>query len=224
MSSAELRQQRARRGRPPDPDKRRAIARAATRIFLARGFQGASMDAIARAAGVSKLTLYSHFGDKDRLFQEIVRARCDAYNRPESYDALLALSPRAGLCRIGHNFVALLLDPEVVRLHRVMVGEAARHPKMAELFFQAGPERSAAHISDFLRRASALGHYRVVDPELAAEQLQSLWKGMPHFRATLGLRPAPTPKQIAAHVEASVDLFLRAHGSDGRRARRSGHP
>jgi len=105
-----------------------------------------------------------------------------------------------------------------------MVGEAARHPKMAELFFQAGPERSATYLADFLRRGSELGHYRVEDPDLAAEQLQSLWKGIPHFRATLGLRPAPTARQVAAHVEASVDMFLRAHAGGGRRPRRSRRP
>jgi TetR/AcrR family transcriptional repressor of mexJK operon len=193
------------------------MLRAATRIFLAQGFAGASMDAIARAARVSKLTLYSHFGDKEGLFQEIVRERCDSFSRPESYEALLALPLRTGLCRIGHNFLALLLDSEVLRLHRVLVGEAARHRKMAELFFEAGPERSAGYLADFLRRASTTGRHRIPDPELGAQQLMALWKGRPHFRATLGLRPRPSAKQVAAHVEASVDLFLRAYAEGARR-------
>jgi TetR/AcrR family transcriptional repressor of mexJK operon len=202
-----------RRGRPPDPRKRRAIARAATRLFFQRGFAGTSMDAVARAAGVSKLTVYAHFGDKDRLFQAIVRERCDAYNRPESYDTRPGLPVRDALRRIGRNFVGLVLDPEVLRLHRVMVGEAARRPKMAELFFAAGPERTTGLLAEFLARGAARGDLALSDPRLAADQFHALLTGMPHFRATLNVGPRLTPRQADAHVERCVDLFLRAYGA-----------
>jgi TetR/AcrR family transcriptional repressor of mexJK operon len=203
---------RPRRGRPPDPGKRRAILRAATRLFLRNGFAGTSVEAVAGAAGVSKLTVYSHFGDKERLFQAVVRARCDAYNQPENLERFLALPAREGLVRVGRNFLALLLDPEVLRFHRVMVSEAARRPRIAELFFAAGPERHSAFLADFLRRGTALGHYDIRDPEHATEHLQSLLKGMLHFRATLSLRPRPGAREREAHVERVVDVFLRAYG------------
>jgi TetR/AcrR family transcriptional repressor of mexJK operon len=210
---------RPRRGRPPDAGKRRAILRAATRLFLRDGFADTSVEAIAASAGVSKLTVYAHFGDKERLFQEVVRARCDAYSQPENLERFLALPPRDALVRVGRNFLALLLDPEVLRFHRVMVAEAARRPRIAELFFAAGPERHSAFLADFLRRAAALGHYDVPDPELATEHLQSLLKGMIHFRATLSLRPRPSAREAAAHVERVADVFLRAYGRPGRRGR-----
>jgi TetR/AcrR family transcriptional repressor of mexJK operon len=206
----------ARRGRPPDPGKRRAILRAATRLFLSRGFAGTSMDAVAREAGVSKLTVYGHFHDKESLFQAMVRARCDAYNRPEDLERYVALEPRDALQRMGRNFLSLLMSPQVLELHRVMVGEAARRPKMAELFFAAGPERTSALFAEYFRRATELGRLRVDDPETAAEHFQTLVKGMLHFRATLGLRPRPTRAQARAQVARAVDAFLRAYGPTGR--------
>jgi TetR/AcrR family transcriptional repressor of mexJK operon len=201
-----------RRGRPPDARKRRAIARAAARLFFQRGFAGTSMDAVARAAGVSKLTVYAHFGDKDRLFQAVVRERCDRYNRPESYEIRPGLPAREALLRIGRNFMRLILDPEVLRFHRVMVGEAARRPKMAELFFAAGPERATGRLTEFLSRGAARGDFEIDDPRLAADHFHSLLKGMPHFRATLNLRPRISPQQLERHVEGCVDVFLRAYG------------
>ncbi len=208
-----------RRGRPPDPRKRRAIARAAARLFFRRGFAGTSMGAVARAAGVSKLTVYAHFGDKDQLFQAVVRERCDRYNRPESYQIGPGLPARQALHRIGRNFMRLVLDPEVLRFHRVMVGEAARRPKMAQLFFAAGPQRTTDRLTEFLGRGAARGDFELGDPRRAADQFHALLTGMPHFRATLNLRPRSSPRELERHVEDCVDLFLRAYGRR-RRTRR----
>jgi TetR/AcrR family transcriptional repressor of mexJK operon len=208
------------RGRPPDAAKRAAIARAASRLFLERGFAGTSIEAVARRAGVSKPTVYAHFGDKDGLFQTIVRERCESYAPPESPDGLLALPPREALRRLGHSFVSLLFDPEVLRLHRVLVGEADRHPKMSELFFEAGPERVSGALAGLLRRGSERGDYRIDDPVIAAQHFHALLRGMLHFRATLNLRPRASAAEIEEHVERCVDVFLRAHGAPrGRRLR-----
>jgi TetR/AcrR family transcriptional repressor of mexJK operon len=190
---------------------------AATDLFLARGFAGTSMDAIAARAGVSKLTVYAHFEDKDRLFQAIVRERCESYNRPESFERSLALAPREALREMGGNFLALLLSPQTLGLYRVMIAEASRRPKIAELFYTAGPERLASLFADYFRRAAARGQYRIDDPEQAADHFLSLVKGKLHFRATLSLGPPPTRVQAAAHVAGAVDLFLRAYAR--RRAR-----
>ena len=205
----------ARRGRPKDLGKRQAILDAATALFLEHGFAGTSMDAVAARADVSKLTVYAHFADKDGLFQAIVRARCDADNRPERFDDYVDLPARAALTEMGRNFLALLLSPDVLRLYAVITAEARRRPKVAELFFEAGPERLAALFVEYFRRASERGVYAIDDPEVAADQFLSLLKGMLHFRATLGLRPRATAAQIAAQVEKSVALFLRAYEQKG---------
>lgn len=199
-----------RRGRPPDLRKRKSILQAATKLFLARGFVGASMDAIAAAAGVSKLTVYSHFEDKERLFQEIVRARCDAYNAPDGFEAKLSEPLERVLGEIGRNFLSLLLADEALQLNRVMVAESVRQPRMAELFYAAGPMRLVARLADYLRRLAQRGELELDDPREAAEQFLSLVKGRIQYRALLNLRPRTSRAQAGAQVDAAVKTFLRA--------------
>ena len=199
-----------RRGRPPDLRKRQDILQAATKLFLARGFVGASMEAIAAAAGVSKLTVYSHFEDKERLFQEIVRARCDAYNAPDGFEAKLSEPLERVLGEIGRNFLSLLLADEALRLNRVMVTESVRQPRMAELFYAAGPMRLVARLADYLRRLAQRGDLELDDPREAAEQFLSLVKGPIQYRALLNLQPRTSRAQAGAQVDAAVKTFLRA--------------
>ncbi len=199
------------RGRPKDLGKRQAILAAASRLFLAHGFAETSMDAVAAAAGVSKITVYAHFASKESLFQAIVRARCETYNRPARFAAYVDLPPRRALAEIGRNFLALLLHPEVLRLYRVIGAEAARRPKVARLFHEAGPERGLELVADYFRRAAARGHFTLDDPERAADEFLALLKGRLHFRATLNLRPRPSREQIEAHVQRSVAMILRAY-------------
>lgn len=205
----------AQRGRPKDLGKRQAILDAATRLFLEHGFVGTSMDAVAAQADVSKLTVYANFADKEGLFQAIVRARCESFNRPERFDHYLEVSPREALTEMGRNFLALLLSPDVLRLYRVIMAEAARRPKIAELFYAAGPERVTVLFADYFRRATAKGQYRIDDSEIAADQFLSLVKGRLHFRATLSLRPRATIAQREAQVAQSVEHFLRAYERRG---------
>src|SRR5581483_5614381 len=94
-----------RRGRPKDPDKRVAVLRAAKQLFSRRGLSGVSMDAIAAAAGVSKLTLYSHFRSKDELFQTAVRQKCQEHTPADFFDATSPQPLRAKLRAIGRGFV-----------------------------------------------------------------------------------------------------------------------
>ena len=206
-----------RRGRPKDLGKRDAILDAASRLFLAHGFAGTSMEAVAERAGVSKITVYAHFSDKDTLFSAMIRARCEAYNRPERFALYADLPPREALTEMGRNFLALLLDPEVLRLYRVISAEAESRPKVARLFYEAGPERAIALFADYFRRAAARGHFAIDDPAKVADDTLSLLKGKLHFRATLNLRPRAAPAEVAAHVERVVELILRAHDPARRR-------
>lgn len=199
------------RGRLKDLGKHQAILDAATAIFLARGFAGASMDAVAEAAGVSKATVYAHFADKDDLFQAMIRARCEAYNRPQRFEAYARLAPREALVEMGRNFLALLCDPEVLRLYRVISAEAEARPKVAELFYAAGPERAIELFTDYFRRAIARGHFARSDPAAIADDFLALLKGRLHFRATLSLRPRTRPAEIDVHVERVVEVLLRAY-------------
>src|SRR5688500_4295965 len=95
-------------GRPKDLSKRQAILDAARHMFTAQGFDGASMDQIAAAAGVSKLTVYSHFGDKETLFAEVVKSYCESQLPDALFDDLSGMPLRERLLRIARAFFAMI--------------------------------------------------------------------------------------------------------------------
>ena len=134
-----------RAGRPKSEAKAEAILSAAAELFLAQGFQGTSMDAVAQRAGVSKQTVYSHFANKEELFKACISAKVAGYGFDEAArvedDDL-----RTALLTIARRFVELMFDPDVVAMHRVVMGEAASQPRIASLFFDSGPKQTKAAV------------------------------------------------------------------------------
>ena len=198
-------------GRPKDLEKRAALVEAAGRLFCQHGFDAVSLEAIAQTAGVSKLTIYSHFGDKEGLFTAAVEARCTAQLPHGLFELPLDLPVAEALRQIGHGFVDLVYGEDAVQLMRVMAAQAGQSTRLAQLYYQAGPKRMLEEMEGFLVTARARGEIAVDDPRQAAAQFFVLLKGLQHFRILLGLEPAPTPQTRAAHIEHCVALFLRAH-------------
>jgi len=199
-------------GRPKDLAKRAAILDAAKSMFLELGYQGVSMDQIAAAAGVSKLTVYSHFGDKETLFSEAIAAKC----REVLPDELL-LSPPEGplrdqLLAIGHAFFALISSEEAIRIHRMMTAGTGEEA-LRTLFWNAGPRRVQEVFAQFLQARTDEGLLRIGDVPLAASQFFSLLKGELHPMMACGLCETPRPEELQRHLEATVDFFLRAYGA-----------
>ena len=205
-------------GRPKDPGKRAAILEAAKRLFMAHGYEGASMDQIAADAKVSKLTVYSHFGDKDSLFSAAIVAKLD-----EQVPATPFHSARGGadaepgglrrqLTRIGQAFFALISSEESLAMHRMMM-TATGEPHVRQLFWEAGPRRLKAGFAEFLREAIGQRLLDIEDPERAAGQFFCLLKGDLHVRLMCSLCTPPTAAEIEAHVDACIDMFLRAYAT-----------
>src|SRR4249919_900873 len=120
--------------RPPqDMEKRAAILEAAMSLFPARGYDGASVEAIAQAAGVSKLTVYSHFADKEALFGAAV-TQCCAEMLPHQLFVPEGMPVREALLGIGRAFLDLMMDERAISLHRVMVSQAGQDRRLAEIF------------------------------------------------------------------------------------------
>ena len=196
-------------GRPKDLEKRAAILDAAKRLFPTHGFDGVSMDAIARDAGVSKLTVYSHFKDKDSLFSEAVRERC-AEQLP---DELFASPPKGPLRRqlrsIAGGFFALLMSEESLALHR-MLAQQRTDSTLARLFWDAGPRRIQEGFAQFLQTQVDAGALRIPDTRRAASQFFSLLKGEMHAQEMFGCCGPLVSRDVEAHLDATVDFFLRA--------------
>jgi len=121
-------------GRPKDLEKRAAILQAAKRLFTTQGFDGTSMDAIANAAGVSKLTVYSHYQDKERLFVAAVECVCQEQMPSEIFNADLKGPIRRRLLTIARAFFALITSEAAVAVHRTIVANAQQSPKLGQLF------------------------------------------------------------------------------------------
>jgi TetR/AcrR family transcriptional regulator, mexJK operon transcriptional repressor len=202
------------RGRPKDPQRREAILEAAKRLFAEHGYAGVSMEQLAREAGVSKLTLYSHFGGKEELFQEAVAEKCRAFTPPELFERDGHLPLQQRLRNIGMGFTDLVFSDEAIRLYRMMSGNAQRDPRLGKLFFAAGPRRVLDLFTEFLRAADAASELRVADPERAATHFFCLLKGVHHLRVLIGEREAPGRKEMRAHVDEVVEMFLRLFAVD----------
>ncbi|WP_295880981.1 TetR/AcrR family transcriptional regulator [uncultured Thiohalocapsa sp.] len=199
-------------GRPKSTEKRAAIVQAASTLFLEQGLQGTSMERVARAAGVSKQTLYSHFAGKEDLFQHCIRAKVESYGFdgatvPPGEDA------RAVLRTLVQRFMDLILDPEVVATHRLVIAEACAHPGIAARFFDSGPAAIQHTVATALEELVRRGLLRRHDTRAAAWQLLNLCFGSFQLRLLLNLIDGVPEAELAAHLASAVDDFVRLHGA-----------
>ena len=201
-----------RTGRPKSEQKAEAILLAASERFLSKGFQGTSMDAVAQRAGVSKQTVYSHFANKEELFKACIHAKVAGYGFDET-TTVDARDLRTALMKVARRFVDLLLDPEVVAMHRVVMGEATSQPRIAALFFDSGPKRTKAAVCAFLQQQVDAGRLAIAQDRLlyAAVQLLNMAIGMYQLQLLLCLRDAVDEAEINAQIEHAVDDFLRLY-------------
>lgn len=198
-------------GRPKDPGKRAAILDAAKRLFVSQGFERVSMDQIAAEAGVSKLTVYSHFGDKESLFAEAVRAHCEQGMPTSLFDAEPGTPLRERLLAIGHAFFAMVMTPEAIAGHRTLCSPQVTASGLPAVFWEAGPQRVQGAFAALLVRRAACGELDVEDVDLAASQFFTLLKGEPHMQAVFGYCCHRRRTDASRHVVAAVDFFLRAY-------------
>lgn len=186
--------------------KRLAILDAAGRLFLERGFNDTSMDAIAEAAPVSKPTLYSHFKDKGDLFAAVINGRCCAMvatmqAHTSSEDVETAL--RA----IANSFFDLIYAEDSLRLYRIIVSELKQFPALGETFYAQGAVKILTLLSDYLVQQNERGVLQIKDPQMAAKLFFSMLKG-DHMQCLLGIHGEMTPDQREHIIDSVVTLFI----------------
>lgn len=197
-------------GRPKDLQKRSAVLAAACQLFPEHGFDGTSMDAVAATAGVSKLTVYSHFVDKETLFVAAIRTNIGGQLPEQLFSKSLSGSLRDQLVAIADAFFQLIIRDDAIALHRLLVTGTGSSPKLAEMFWQEGPQRIQQAFVDFLAEHIESGALRIEDPARAASQFFCLLKGELHGRRLCGCGGGFDAADIREHIEATVDFFLRA--------------
>lgn len=199
-------------GRPKDLEKRAAIMAAAKRLFPLQGFEGVSMDAIAAEAGVSKLTVYSHFTDKETLFTEAVKEKC-LEQVPDDIFVPVTRGPiRAALMTIGLRFHGLISSDEAIGLQRMLLTTDRRNADtLGRLFWEAGPARVSESLARFLAASVERGQLDIPDTREAAGHFLCLLKGEVNRRMLCGAAACAHADEVDAHVGSVVDFFLRAY-------------
>lgn len=204
-------------GRPKDMAKRHAIVMAAEKHFLADGFERTSLDSIADTAGVSKLTVYSHFADKESLFNAIIAQKCEEVFALEPYTTWSELPPQEAMLGVAGRFLKLVNAPEMVSLLRAVIGEVNRNPRIGAMFYENGPARVKEWFSGFYERMVERGVFKPSRADLAFDHFASMLKGQPHLQMLLGLKPVPKPGDLEARAQYCADVFLRIYGQSERR-------
>jgi TetR/AcrR family transcriptional repressor of mexJK operon len=199
-------------GRPKDLGKGAAILEAAKRMFTAHGFDGVSMDQIAAEAGVSKLTVYSHFGDKETLFAAAVKSHCEQALPDTLFAELPDMPLRERLLDIARAFFAMVSAPAAIAGHRILCSPQMANSQLPQMFWEAGPKRVQAAFAELLVRRVKAGELDVPEPALASAQFFALLKGEPHAQMVFGCCTVPA-EAIEPHLAASVDMFLRAYAA-----------
>lgn len=199
-----------RRGRPRDNAKDEAILAAAGALFMDRTYEAVSLDAVAQAAGVSKATIYARYADKDALFTAVLRQECERAVSPDSFSPSPDEPVRETLINLATRFLDLVTGEKAMQMHRVLVADTGRAPRMAELFFETAVLSLKNRFAAWLTSESEAGRLNVRDPDGAAWRYLGGVKGEAHLRAAFGLPPAD-PARLQAHIEDAADEFLRAH-------------
>jgi AcrR family transcriptional regulator len=198
---------------PGDEDsaKRRQILAGAHAVFLAQGFDAASMNDIARAAGVSKGTLYVYFDNKEQLFEAIVEAECDA-----QAEGIFDLDPNdrdveAALKRLGVAYVKFLCRPEKASAVRTVIAIADRMPEIGRKFYEHGPAEGIRRLQAYLSAQTDAGVLAVGDCEVAAAQFMECCHAMLFKPLVFNFGPAPSPEEVERVVGIAVSTFMAAY-------------
>jgi TetR/AcrR family transcriptional repressor of mexJK operon len=186
----------------------------ARRIFLRDGFDGASVDDIAREAGVSKATLYSYFPDKRLLFTEICTSECR--RQADAAEAEIdETAPVEEILTFAASRIAGFLMSDFGRnMFRLVVAESSRFPEIGRAFYKNGPGLIHDRLVHNLRHMADEGMLRIEDFDLAADQFAQLCKAHIHEKLLFGLAEEITPADVQRTVTGAVELFLARYGAE----------
>jgi AcrR family transcriptional regulator len=202
-------------GEEDDSAKRRQILQGAGKVFMDLGFDGASMGEIARAAGVSKGTLYVYFADKSRLFEAIVEQEAlgqgkVAFNFDPERDAATTLG------EFGRAYIELLCRPGGGSAIRTVMAIAERMPDVGRRYYAHVLEHTIGRVADYLEARVKAKELAIADCQLAAAQFMQMCQASLFLPFIFQAAPPPSPQRIAEVVDSAVRMFLAGYRSNAR--------
>lgn len=188
------------------------VLEGARTVFLRDGFEGASVDDIAKSAGVSKATLYSYFPDKRILFMEVAKAEC--LRQEEMTDKMVAMNadPDVALRHATNSMIRLFVSTFGKQVFRVCVAESDRFPELGREFWESGPARVRARMIEYFKQAISEGKLQIDDCDLAADQLAELCKADLFPKLVFGIQDSFSDEEISRISNGAVDTFMARYG------------
>ena len=198
-------------GRVKDPQKHEAIVEAARSLFFARGVEDIGIEEIAEQAGVSKVTVYGHFGSKEAILSAVVAMEARRMTEGLELAPGDARSLAERLVEFGIVLLTFLTRPDILAFERLVIAQSSRHPEMARAMLEAGPRFGHRMLAETLSKATPKDGVRFPDCNVAAGYLMSLWQGMLLPECRLGARPRPKRDEVEAHIRSVSAFFLKAY-------------
>lgn len=188
---------------------RQAILDATVHFLLNAAFEQVSMEAIAKAAGVSRRTVFNQFSSKDALFREALKRVWVQLGMAEITEAEGALEdPRDTLRKVGLAIATFWLRPESVAIARMVIRESVSHPELTQHFLEAGKRPVTLALITYLKRLASLTRIDIADPDLAARQFIGLINGPIVFLRILGDTGQPSMEYGRRVVDEAVEMFF----------------
>jgi len=191
--------------------KRRQILEGARKVFMDLGFDGASMGEIARAAGVSKGTLYVYFADKCNLFEAIVEEEVLLAQRQVTFNFDPARDITTTLREYGEAFIAMICCPGGGSAIRTVMAIAERMPEVGRRYYERAIEKTNNQLAEYLDAHVKLGELSIDDCELAASQFMLMCEASLFLPFIFQAAPPPSSERIAQVIDSAIRMFLAAY-------------
>lgn len=194
----------------PTSAKRAAIVAAAREEFFAHGYGATAMSAIAARVGGSKTTLWTYFPSKHELFAAVVDDAVERFGAALDVPLSSDLALEDALRSFAQGLMSIVGAPEILELHRIVMGEAGRFPELGTLFFERGPKRGKAKLAAYLATAMADGRVKPGDTQIAARQFASLCQAGLHQDRLWGLVQGNDDARLKADIDAAIACWTAA--------------
>ena len=188
--------------------KKQEILQVATDLFIERGYDGVSVDAIVKEVGGSKSNIYNYFGGKEGLFRALVEDLSEQILSPLKQAEIENLPLKDGLTAIGKQAISVILSDRAVGLLRIVIAQAQQFPELAQLFYNTGPKSNCACLTEYLEEQQRQGKLIPCDSACAANQFIGMFLGCYQLQRVLGIREAFSEAEINAIVAEAVETFM----------------
>jgi len=197
---------------PQRERKHAAVLSAARKVFLNHGFEGASMDEVAKVASVSKKTIYDHFGNKENLFQSIVVEHWNIVfdkNKPLFFAESKSITK--DLTNFANIFLDFLYQQETIDLFRLLISESHRFPNILDKLLVNDKAPFTRELTKYLEAKKKKNELQIKDLDRSASYFMGLLKEYHFWPMMLGFTKQKEMKNQNQLIKEVVELFVKAH-------------